>query len=101
MKNLRMLGALALLLGGCASQVPMGLVIIENTLPMQIGDTDARCLKTGTATSKSYLGLVATGDASIETATKNGGITKIHHADWKVKNTLGFVGEYTTTVYGE
>jgi hypothetical protein len=51
--------------------------------------------------SKSYLGMIAVGDCSIETATKNGGITKINHVDWKVKNTLGFIGEYTTTVYGE
>ncbi|MBL7016116.1 MAG: TRL-like protein family, partial [Kiritimatiellales bacterium] len=32
---------------------------------------------------------------------ENGGITKISHVDWKVKNILGFIGEYTTTVYGE
>jgi hypothetical protein len=41
------------------------------------------------------------GDSSINTAAKNGGITKINHVDRQVKNVLGFIGEYTTTVYGE
>jgi len=32
--------------------------------------------KVGTASCSTILGLIATGDASIETAAKNGGITK-------------------------
>jgi len=32
---------------------------------------------------------------------KNGGITKVHHVDSKVKNILGVYAEYTTVVYGE
>ncbi len=91
----------SLLLAGCATQVPFGALMIENTLPMQVGDDAVTSAKVGTATSKSYLALVATGDASIETACKNGGITKISHVDWEVKNILGLIGEYTTTVYGE
>jgi hypothetical protein len=101
MKQLIGFAALVVLLSGCATQVPLGMVMTDNTLPMQVGDSSARCTKTGMATSKSYMGLIATGDASLNTAAKNGGITKIHHADWKVKNTLGFFGEYTTIVYGE
>jgi hypothetical protein len=101
MKKLLGLFILTILLTGCATQMPIGFVLIDNTLPMQVGDTSAKCTKIGMATSKSYLGMIAVGDCSIETAAKNGGITKIHHADWKVKNTLGFLGEYTTTVYGE
>lgn len=58
-------------------------------------------LKTGAATATSILGIVATGDASIEAAAKNGGITRIHHVDHHSKNILGFYSEFTTIVYGE
>ena len=92
---------LAALFTGCATQVPCGFILIDNTLPMQVGDNSVKSSKVGTAMSQSYLGIIAVGDSSIQTACKNGGITKISHVDWKVHNILGFVGEYTTTVYGE
>ncbi|MCD6569191.1 MAG: TRL-like family protein [Deltaproteobacteria bacterium] len=57
--------------------------------------------KVGTATCTSILGLIATGDASIETAAKNAGIKKIHHVDYNAKNILGIYAEYTVYVYGE
>ena len=57
--------------------------------------------KVGTATAKTYLGAIATGDASIEAAMKNGGIRKIHHVDFQSKSIFIFYGEFTTTVYGE
>lgn len=101
MKKLSGLIILAALFTGCATQVPVGFILIDNTLPLQVGDAAAKCTKTGTAMSKSYIGMIAVGDCSIDAAAKNGGITKINHVDWKVKNTLGFIGEYTTTVYGE
>jgi hypothetical protein len=44
---------------------------------------------------------IATGDASIEAAMKNGGIKKVHHVDTQVKNILGIYAEYITIVYGE
>ncbi len=58
-------------------------------------------MKTGAATATSILGIVATGDASIEAAAKNAGITRIHHVDHHTKNILGFYAEFTTIVYGE
>ena len=57
--------------------------------------------KVGTATCTSLLGLVATGDASIETAAKSAGITKIHHVDYQSKSILGIYAEFTVVVYGE
>jgi len=101
MKKVLLLITLATMITGCATQIPYGMILIDNTLPMQVGDNSVKSEKVGTATSKSYLAMIATGDCSIEAACKNGGITKISHVDWKVKNTLGFIGEYTTTVYGE
>ncbi|GAB4372450.1 MAG: TRL-like family protein [Calditrichia bacterium] len=57
--------------------------------------------KVGMAVSKSYLGFIAEGDASIEAAMKNGGITKIHHVDFESKNILGLYATFTVYVYGD
>ncbi len=57
--------------------------------------------KTGMATSESFLGFIALGDASLETAAKNGGISKIHCADYKFENILGLYSKFTTVVHGE
>jgi hypothetical protein len=57
--------------------------------------------KVGSAKATSILGIVATGDASIETAAKSAGITKIHHVDERVKNILGIYAEYQVIVYGD
>ena len=101
MKKLFGLFILAALFTGCATQIPYGMILIDNTLPLQVGDASAKCTKVGTATSQSYMAMIAVGDSSINTAAKNGGITKINHVDWKVKSMLGIIGEYTTPVYGE
>jgi hypothetical protein len=101
MKKVLGLLILAALVSGCATQVPCGFILIDNTLPLQVGDAAAKSTKVGTATSQSYLAMIAVGDSSIQAACKNGGITKINHVDWQVKSILGFIGEYTTTVYGE
>ncbi len=57
--------------------------------------------KTGSATATSILGLIATGDASIDAAMKDGDITKVHHVDVTGMSILGVYAEFTTTVYGE
>ena len=56
--------------------------------------------KTGKACAQSYLTMIATGDASLETAKANGGITQISHVDHSSKNILGIFGEYCTIVKG-
>ena len=55
----------------------------------------------GSASATSILGLIAKGDASIETAARNGGITKIYFVDHSSENILGIFATYTVTVYGE
>lgn len=57
--------------------------------------------KVGTAQAAGYLGLVALGDASIQAAAKEAGITRIHHVDYQSKSYLGIYNVYTTIVYGE
>jgi hypothetical protein len=55
----------------------------------------------GSSSATSILGLVTTGDASIDAAAKAGGITKIHHVDFQMKSILFFYMKATVTVYGE
>ena len=57
--------------------------------------------KVGTAKATNILGIVATGDASIQAAAKSAGITKISHVDYKSKNILGFYATFEVFVYGE
>jgi hypothetical protein len=65
------------------------------------GAGPAATLKTGTAYATSILGLIATGDASIATAARNGGITKIHHVDYTTESILGVYAKFTVKVTGE
>ncbi len=95
--------AAASVFSGCASSIPMGAFYTDVQLPVAASESnlDLSKMKVGTATCKSYVGVVAIGDATVSTAQKNGGIKKIHAVDWKAKSILGLVGEYTTIVYGE
>ena len=65
-------------------------------------------LKSGEAVTNNILGIIETGDRGIQTALKNGGITRIHYIDTKVNKVyipLGFIPIYVkqmkTIVYGE
>jgi hypothetical protein len=58
--------------------------------------------KVGSATAPVFLGVfVFDGDASIKSAAKNGGITKISTVDMKMMNILYIYQTYTTVVSGE
>jgi hypothetical protein len=57
--------------------------------------------KTGTAKVMNILGLYTVGDASIETAAKSVGITKIKSVDGHARSIFGLIGWYTVTVTGE
>jgi hypothetical protein len=57
--------------------------------------------KVGTSSATGYLGLIATGDASYQTAARNAGITRISHVDERNFTILGIYTVYETIVYGE
>lgn len=57
--------------------------------------------KWGEACASSILGMVATGDASIEAARRNGGITSIASVDEKASSILGIYATYCTIVRGK
>ncbi len=88
------------LISGCASSIPQGVFYTDVKLPVSASDK-AIGTKVGKSQCKSYFGVVTVGDASIETAKKNGGITKVSSVDWKAKSVLGIIGEYECTVRGE
>lgn len=58
-------------------------------------------LKKGESATINILGLIETGDASIDTAAKNGNIKKICYIDIHTKSIFIFWTKTTVTVYGE
>ena len=102
MKKLALIAVvLGLFASGCATAIPAGAFYTEVSFPGGVGNGDLNYSKVGKATSNSYFALVATGDSSIEAAARNGDIKTVKWVDYKTKNILGFVGEYTTYVYGD
>lgn len=57
--------------------------------------------KVGTSQSVGVLGLISIGDASINSAARAAGISKISHIDVKKTSVLGIYAQYTTVVYGD
>ncbi|PSQ80560.1 MAG: hypothetical protein BRD46_03950 [Bacteroidetes bacterium QS_8_68_15] len=58
-------------------------------------------LDEGEASAESILGLVGTGDASIEAAMDDGDLSRIHYVDYETENYLGIYAKFTVVVYGE
>ena len=79
------------LVGGIYTDVKDGLAVTGN----------AGSSKVGTAEAKGYLGVVALGDASIQAAAREAGITRIHHVDYQAKSYVGVYTIYTIIVYGD
>ncbi|MGQ9707894.1 MAG: TRL-like family protein [bacterium] len=65
------------------------------------GPTANQAAKISKVTATNILGIIATGDASLDAAMKQGGITKVHHVDQEVTSILGLWSTYTIIVYGE
>ena len=82
--------AVAAMMSSCALTLPV------NATSNPVGS------KVGTAKATGYLGvLFFDQDASIKTAAKNGGITKISTVDIKSTSLLGLIVTYETMVTGE
>ena len=101
----KLLGLLVLIggavcLSGCMAvySPAIGVLFAEVYGPIDAGDQVGA--KEGTSCAQSILGLVATGDASIKAAAKDGGITRIDSVDHYSRNVLGILGEFCTIVRG-
>ena len=57
--------------------------------------------KTGEACISSILGVVATGDASLEAAKKAGGVTQVAYVDHEQFSVLGVYATSCTIVHGQ
>lgn len=103
MKKLLFVSVIAMfLLSGCAMvQSPVFATLYTDVKAPLAVTGNSGASKVGTAEANSILGIVATGDASIDAAAKSAGITKIHHVDYEAKNILGFYATFTVYVYGE
>ncbi len=86
------------MLAGCASYVPMGAIYTDGKMGIQAASGAGG--KMGRACMTSILGLVATGDASIEAAKAAGGITEVTNINYEVNNILGIYGQYCLVVQG-
>lgn len=67
----------------------------------QIATSNEVGTKVGESSTIGVLGLVSIGDASIQKAAKQAGISKISHVDVKKTSVLGLFASYKTIVYGE
>src|SRR2546428_6538724 len=56
--------------------------------------------KTGRVCANSILGIIATGDASIESAKRAGGITSVTSVDFESTSILGLYATFCTIVRG-
>jgi hypothetical protein len=100
--KLAIIGLLALVAAGCAmSAAPVTGFIYTDVQGPVAATGNSGASKVGIASCQSILGWVATGDASIETAAKGAGITKIHHVDYYSQSILGIWAKFTVKVYGE
>ncbi|MCB0620037.1 MAG: TRL-like family protein [Saprospiraceae bacterium] len=103
MKNLLLLSAIAFILSSCGAFVStpaVGWLYTDVQAPYQ-ATSNPVASKVGTAEITSILGIVATGDASIEAAARKAGISKISHVDYHAKSILGIFATFTIYVYGE
>jgi len=96
---------IAPLVGGCAatarSPVTGGLYTEVNAPVTATSNVAEGEYNVGRASATSVLGLVATGDASIQAAMEDGGISEIYYVDYKTRSILGLYAEYTVVVYGQ
>lgn len=95
-----------LILNGCSYMAPVmppqGALYASFKAPLDtnVENTDMGT-KTGEAQSVSILGLISYGDCSVNSAAKNGGLTKINHADYEFFNVLYIYQSFKTIAYGD
>ena len=74
---------------------------IQAPLTAEFAGKTPLATKSGSATAKSILALVAYGDCSLNAAATEGGLTTIHYADYAYYSILGLYTKFTVTVHGE
>jgi hypothetical protein len=96
------LALLTTVLAGCSTSSPLvGIFYTEIEHGTNVGEGHLTTPKEGKACAQSVLGLVAFGDASIETAKKEGGVRAIAFVDHESMNIWFFYARYCTIVKGQ
>ena len=115
MKATRCLPALAVVVALCAGCVawkapvvpPRGGIYTHYSAPLTLNGTPAPvCQKHGQSSTRyvayfNFLLSVAWADAALQAAAQDGGLTKVHYADYEVLSVLGVYAEFTVRAYGE
>ncbi len=105
MKKALILLVSTLLLASCGAQtrsgVSSGLVSSWKDTISGVSDNSVVVEKSGEACSTNILGIVASGDSSVETAKRNGGIKKVAYSDTTYLNVLGLYQKGCTVVKGQ
>lgn len=94
--------AAPLALAGCAMVAsPVGNAAIYTSVrgPVAVGEA-SRGTQAGEACAHNILGIVATGDASIAQAKRNGSVSAIESVDHHSTNILGVYSQFCTIVTG-
>ena len=89
-----------LFLSGCVQSPTPALIQHDLQIPGEVVSNDVKSLKEGRSECRTVLGLASSGDCSVETAMKTGGITKVRSVDYLVNDYFVY-GTYTTIVKGE
>lgn len=103
MKRFLMAGILTITLASCgafAGAPVLGTIYTDVQAPLAVTSNQIGS-KVGTGKATSILGIIATGDASINSAAKRAGISKISHIDYNSKSILGIFATWEVIVYGE
>ena len=100
---LSMITLLGMGLTGCANvRGPAPAALSFYASPVDAGPAAiAQPGKRGEACAQNILGLVATGDASIDSAKRNAGITRVASVEQTAARVLGYYAKYCTIVRGE
>ena len=85
---------------GFIAEGPFGYMYTETETPVAMGTAETG-EKSGEACVKSFFGAIAVGDASIETAKKNGGISDVYTVNKSNFSVLGMYSKQCTIVRGE
>lgn len=82
--------SVAMIMSSCSITLPVAAT--SNAIGNKVGKSSGTC----------YLGFLCFGvDASIQSAARNGGISKISTVDYTQKNVLNLIITHETTVTGE
>lgn len=101
LKTLALFAVVSMLVSSCAMTTSpvSGFIYTDVDGPVAVTANSVGS-KVGTASAKSILGWVGTGNASINEAASKAGITEISHVDYHSTNILGIFATFEVRVYG-